>query len=182
MKTSSQPKPYKGMGMEGMIATWYANNTAKNIAEFRNLAKRIAGGLRPGGCVLEVAPGPGYLSTELAQLGAYRIAGIDVSRTFVRIARDHAARAGVEIDFQEGDAAALPFTDMFDFIVCRAAFKNFSNPVGALREMHRVLRSGGKAMSSTCAMTHPANPSPMRLRKCILGESMHSSPGPPCLR
>jgi ubiquinone/menaquinone biosynthesis C-methylase UbiE len=147
MKSSSQPKPYKGMGMEGMIATWYANSTGKNIAEFRSLAKRIAGGLRPGGSVLEVAPGPGYLSTELAQLGAYRIAGIDVSRTFVRIARENAARAGVEIDFREGDAAALPFTaDMFDFVVCRAAFKNFSDPVGALREMHRVLRSGGEAM------------------------------------
>jgi 2-polyprenyl-3-methyl-5-hydroxy-6-metoxy-1,4-benzoquinol methylase len=40
--------------------------------------------LRPGDCVLEVAPGPGYLSIELARPGTYRIAGIDVSRTFVR--------------------------------------------------------------------------------------------------
>jgi ubiquinone/menaquinone biosynthesis C-methylase UbiE len=147
MKSSSQSKPYKGVGMEGMIATWYAKNTAKSIAEFQNLAKRIAEWLRQGDCVLEVAPGPGYLSIELARLGTYRVAGIDVSRTFVRIARDNAARAGVEIDFQEGDAAALPFAaDTFDFVVCRAAFKNFSNPIGALREMHRVLRSGGKAM------------------------------------
>jgi len=149
MKTSSQrrPKPYKGIGMEGMIATWYAKNTGKSIAEFCDLAKRIADGLSPGDRVLEVAPGPGYLATELARLGPYRIAGLDVSRTFIRIARDNAARAGVQVDFQEGDAAALPFaTDTFNFIICRAAFKNFSNPVGALREMHRVLRSGGKAM------------------------------------
>ncbi len=147
MKTSSQPKPYKGVGMEGMIATWYAKNTAGSMAEFRNLAKRIADGLRPGSCVLEVAPGPGYLAVELARLGAFRIAGIDVSRSFVRIARENAAHAGVEIDFQEGDAAALPFAaNTFDFVVCRAAFKNFSDPVGALREMHRVLRPGGKAM------------------------------------
>jgi len=149
MKTSSQrrPKPYKGIGMEGMIATWYAKNTGKSIAEFCDLAKRIANGLSPGDHVLEVAPGPGYLATELARLGPYRIAGLDVSRTFIRIARDNAARAGVQVDFQEGDAAALPFaTDTFNFIICRAAFKNFSNPVGALREMHRVLRWGGKAM------------------------------------
>jgi len=149
MKTSSQPrpKPYKGIGMEGMIATWYAKNTGKSIAEFCDLAKRIANGLSPGDHVLEVAPGPGYLATELARLGPYRIAGLDVSRTFIRIARDNAARAGVQVDFQEGDAAALPFaTDTFNFIICRAAFKNFSNPVGALREMHRVLRSGGKAV------------------------------------
>jgi ubiquinone/menaquinone biosynthesis C-methylase UbiE len=31
-------------------------------------------------------------------------------------------------------------------MVCRAAFKNFSDPVGALAEMHRVLRSGGQAL------------------------------------
>ena len=130
-----------------MIATWYAKNTGKSIAEFRNLAKGIADGLRPNDRVLEVAPGPGYLAIELARLGPYRITGLDVSRTFVRIARDNAARAEVKIDFQEGDAAALPFdTDAFDFVICRAAFKNFSDPVGAVREMHRVLRSGGKAM------------------------------------
>src|SRR4029077_19446828 len=102
-------KPYKGLGMEGMIATWYAKNTGKSIAEFRSLAKRIANGLRPGDRVLEVAPGPGYLAIELAEVGSFRIAGLDVSRTFVRIARDNAARAGVEVDFREGDAAALPF-------------------------------------------------------------------------
>ena len=148
MKVSSQrkPKPYKGLGMEGMIAAWYAKNTGKSIAEFRDLAKRIADRLWSGDRVLEVAPGPGYLAIELARLG-YRIAGLDVSRTFVRIARENAAGAGVQVDFQEGDAAALPFAaDAFDFVICRAALKNFSDPVGALREMHRVLRSGGKAM------------------------------------
>jgi ubiquinone/menaquinone biosynthesis C-methylase UbiE len=149
MKTSVErkPKPYKGIGMEGMIATWYAKNAGKSMAEYRNLAKLIAHGLRPGDRVLEVAPGPGYLAIELAQLGAYRITGLDVSRTFVRIACENALRARVEVDFQEGDAAAMPFAaDAFDFIVCRAAFKNFSNPVGALHEMHRVLRGGGRVL------------------------------------
>jgi ubiquinone/menaquinone biosynthesis C-methylase UbiE len=142
-----KPKPYRGMGMEGMIATWYAKNTGKSIAEFRDLAKRIAAQLRPGDRALEVAPGPGYLAIELARLGSYRITGLDVSRSFVRIASENAARADVEVDFREGDAAGLPFaTDVFDFIVCRAAFKNFSDPIGALREMHRVLRPGGRAL------------------------------------
>jgi ubiquinone/menaquinone biosynthesis C-methylase UbiE len=79
--------------------------------------------------------------------GAYRIAGIDVSRAFVRIAAENAARAGVEVEFQHGDAAAIPYPgDTFDFIVCRAAFKNFGDPVGALGEMHRVLRPGGETL------------------------------------
>jgi ubiquinone/menaquinone biosynthesis C-methylase UbiE len=142
-----KPKPYKGIAMEGMIATWYAKNTGKAIAEYRNLAKRIADGLRPGDSVLEVAPGPGYLTIELARLGCYRLAGLDISRTFIRIARENAARGGVKVSFQQGDVAAMPFADdAFDFIVCRAAFKNFGDPVGALCEMHRVLRPGGRLM------------------------------------
>ncbi len=149
MKTSAvrRPKPYKGIGMEGTIATWYAKNTGKSIAEYRNLANRIAGGLKPGDRVLEVAPGPGYLAIELAQLGSYQIAGLDVSRTFIRMARENAVRSGVRVDFREGDAAAMPFAaEAFEFIACRAAFKNFSDPIGALCEMHRVLRPGGRAL------------------------------------
>ena len=140
-------KAYKGLPMEGMIATWYAKNTAKLDADFKACARRISGELTPGAKVLEVAPGPGYLAIELAKLGPYRITGLDISRSFVRIASENAARAGVDVEFRLGDAASLPFPDhSFDFVMCRAAFKNFSDPVAALREMHRVLRPGGKAL------------------------------------
>jgi ubiquinone/menaquinone biosynthesis C-methylase UbiE len=140
-------KPYKGIPMEGMLATWYAKNTAKSLGEFAACARRVADHLQPGAHVLEVAPGPGYLAIELALLGPYRIVGIDISRSFVRMAKEHAARAGVPIEFRHGNAAALPFgPDSFDFIVCRAAFKNFGDPVGAIREMHRVLQPGGQAL------------------------------------
>ena len=140
-------KAYRGLSMEGMLASWYAKNTAKLAADFKACARRIAAQLAPGACVLEVAPGPGYLAIELAKLGRYRITGVDISRSFVRMATEHAAQAAVNAEFRQGDAAALPFADAaFDFIVCRAAFKNFSNPVTALGEMHRVLRPGGRAL------------------------------------
>ena len=39
----------------------------------------------------------------------------------------------------------MPFaTDTFDFLLCRAAFKNFGQPVRALQEMCRVLKPGGR--------------------------------------
>jgi ubiquinone/menaquinone biosynthesis C-methylase UbiE len=133
--------------MEGLLAAWYARNTARSLAEFRECAKRLAARLPAGACVLEIAPGPGYLAIELARLGPYRVTGLDISRSFVRIAAANAAHAGVAVDFQHGDAAALPFMpDSFDFVVCRAAFKNFADPVGALCEMHRVMRPGGEAV------------------------------------
>jgi ubiquinone/menaquinone biosynthesis C-methylase UbiE len=53
----------------------------------------------------------------------------------------------VKVEFHHGDAANTPFTDeSFDFIVCRAAFKNFTDPVGALVGMHNVLKPGGEAL------------------------------------
>ena len=41
----------------------------------------------------------------------------------------------------------MPFeSGSFDFVHCRAAFKNFSEPVGAISEMYRVLKPGGEAV------------------------------------
>jgi ubiquinone/menaquinone biosynthesis C-methylase UbiE len=133
--------------MEGFLARWYARNTARNRESYRQSAEVVAGQLPGGGRVLEVAPGPGYLAIELARLGPYRVVGLDISRSFVEMARQNAKEAGVDVAFELGNASAMPFaTDSFDFIVCRAAFKNFSEPVQAIAEMHRVLKPGGRAL------------------------------------
>ncbi len=144
---SASVKAYKGIGMEGMIAKWYAVNTRKSIDEYKTLARQVTDELSPGSRVLELAPGPGYFAIELAKLGDYRITGIDISETFVEIARRNAGVAGVEVDFQLGDAANMPFeNETFDFLLCRAAFKNFAEPLRALNEMYRVLRGGGRGL------------------------------------
>jgi len=144
---TTHPKGYKGLPMEGFIATWYAKNTKKDLGEFRQLATVVAAQIAAGSRILEIAPGPGYLAIELAKLGTYTIVGLDISASFVRIATQNAQQAGVNIEFRRGDAAAMPFdAASFDFILCRAAFKNFTEPLKALHEMHRVLKVGGKAL------------------------------------
>lgn len=144
---NAQRKPYKGLAMEGVIAGWYAKNTGRDLSPFRALAARLAERLAPGAKILEIAPGPGYLAVALARFGRYHITGLDISRSFVTIATENAAKAGVAVDFRVGDTAAMPFADAsFDFIVCRAAFKNFTDPMQALREMHRVLKPAGYAL------------------------------------
>ena len=149
MSNSTTPKSakgYKGWGMEGAVARWYARNTANRDRQ-KAAAEIVAGQLAPGGSVLEVAPGPGYLAIELAKRGAYHVVGLDISRSFVEIATANAKAAGVPVDFHHGNASHMPFAaDSFDFIVCQAAFKNFSEPILAIAEMHRVLKSGGKAL------------------------------------
>ncbi|MGA8597083.1 MAG: methyltransferase domain-containing protein [Bryobacteraceae bacterium] len=143
----STAKPFKGLGMEGAVAKWYASLTKKSLEEFKALARRAAELTPPEGSVLEVAPGPGYFAIELAKLGNYQVAGLDISKTFVEIARANAAKAGVRVDFHLGNASSMIFGDnTFDFVLCRAAFKNFTEPVRALEEMHRVLKPGGQAL------------------------------------
>jgi ubiquinone/menaquinone biosynthesis C-methylase UbiE len=140
-------KPYKGIGMEGAIASFYSSLTKKSLDEFTTLARRVSQRLQSGDRVLEVAPGPGYFAIELAKRGDYRISGLDISSTFVEIASANAEEAGVTVDFRQGNAAILPFSDAtFDFLLCRAAFKSFSRPLAALQEMYRVLKPGGEAL------------------------------------
>jgi ubiquinone/menaquinone biosynthesis C-methylase UbiE len=147
MSTLTLPKPRTDSGMEGMTAKWYAANTAEMMNEYITLAQRIAAQLAPGSAVLEVAPGPGYFCIELARLGSFQITGLDLSRTFVRLATMQAAKARVSVEFLEGSASSLPFpARSFDFLLCRAAFKNFAKPEQALHEMSRVLRPGGRAL------------------------------------
>ena len=147
MTTLAMPKVHGDRAIEGVMAKWYASNTAEVMNEYVELAERISRQLAAGSRVLEVAPGPGYFSIELAKRGAFAITGMDISRTFMRIAREKAAAAGVQVDFQQGSASNMPFPkDSFDFLLCRAAFKNFAQPVEALKEMCRVLRPGGRAV------------------------------------
>jgi ubiquinone/menaquinone biosynthesis C-methylase UbiE/hypothetical membrane protein len=146
-RTSRAPaKAYKGPAMEGFIATWYAKNTRGDARSYRDCAHTVAERVPTGGSVLELAAGPGYLAIEIARFGRHRVFGLDISKSFVRIATDNARAEGVSIEFRQGNASQMPYADeSFDFVVCRAAFKNFGDPGGALNEIHRVLKPGGKA-------------------------------------
>src|SRR5919202_167633 len=147
--TDKRQKGYKGIAMEGIIARWYAKirSSGSQIEDWRKQAAQLTSGLPDGADVLEVAPGPGYFAIEMARLGRLHVTGLDISHTFVEIARDNARQAGVSVDFQQGDASSMPFADgSFDLIACQAAFKNFSQPGKAIDEMYRVLRDGGTAV------------------------------------
>lgn len=147
MTTLAMRKPHADRPIEGMTAKWYAANTAEMMQQYVDLAARVAKQLPAGSSVLEVAPGPGYFSIELAKRGSYAVTGLDLSRTFVKMASEKAAEAGVRVNFQHGSASKMPFPkETFDFLLCRAAFKNFADPVGALQEMCRVLKPGGRGL------------------------------------
>ena len=101
-------------------------------------AARVA----PGQRVLDVGCGTGIVARVAADRlkGSGSVTGVDLNSSMINVAR----RLRPEIDWREGDAASLPFADgAFDVVVSQAALMFFPDRVAALREMRRVLRSGG---------------------------------------
>ena len=108
-------------------------------------------GIRPGQAVLDVACGTGIVARTVAdQLGgAGRVVGLDLNPAMLAVAR----RVCPDIEWREGDAAAMPFPDgSFDVVVCQMALMFFRDRAGALRDMRRVVSAGG-----TVALVVPAH-------------------------
>jgi len=93
--------------------------------------------------VLDVACGTGETACFLAERYGARVTGLDRSRQLLTRARGKAADRGLEIDFREGDATALPFTDeAFDVVITECTLC-LLDKAGTLAEMVRVVRRGG---------------------------------------
>src|SRR4029453_9724269 len=109
-------KAYRGLAMEGPIATWYTRNTGRERGRFVETARLVEQGVPSGSRVLEVAPGPGYFSVGLARRG-YAVTAVAIRESFVRIAPEHARESGVEVDVRQGNASRLPLPDaMFEYV------------------------------------------------------------------
>lgn len=102
-----------------------------------------ASGLRAGQRVLDVAAGTGNAAVPAAAAGATVIAS-DLTPELFEAGRAHAARHGVELEWVEADAEALPFEDnSFDVVLsCVGAMFAPHHQVTA-DELVRVVRPGG---------------------------------------
>jgi ubiquinone/menaquinone biosynthesis C-methylase UbiE len=98
--------------------------------------------------VLDVGCGTGFPLLELAQrLGSTcRVHGIDPWAPALERARFKAAIWQVQnVEFRQGDAAAMPFAEgQFDLIVSNLGINNFSDPEAVLRECRRVSKPSAK--------------------------------------
>ncbi|MFL5251806.1 MAG: class I SAM-dependent methyltransferase [Rhodopila sp.] len=93
----------------------------------------------PGQPVLDVACGPGFTTASAAARGA-AVRGLDFSAAMLEVAR--ARHPG--IDFDQGNAEALPYPDgSFDAVISNFGIHHVPRPALALRQARRVLRSGG---------------------------------------
>jgi SAM-dependent methyltransferase len=113
----------------------FGDVTSQSVAALLDAA-RVQKGVR----VLDVACGPGYVTAAAALRGAEPV-GIDFSSEMIRDAQQRYP----ELDFREGDAEQLPFSDpTFDAVVSNFGMLHLGRPERAVQEAYRVLRSGGR--------------------------------------
>jgi ubiquinone/menaquinone biosynthesis C-methylase UbiE len=115
---------------------------------YSRVAEEIVSVLKEGR-LLDLGTGPGYLPLEIAKKSPFvTVVGIDLSRSFIRMARRKAGWAGLEqrVRFEVGNATNLTFEDdSFDMIVSTGMLHMLRDPAGMLVECHRVLKRGGEA-------------------------------------
>lgn len=114
------------------------------------IAKTIE--IKPSHKVLDVACGTGVLARAVAKyLPESSITGLDPNSGMLAIARRNASN----IDWQQGTAEELPFDDeSFDIVLSQFGLMLFSSPKTALKEMKRVLKSGGKMIVAVFDSIH----------------------------
>lgn len=104
--------------------------------------------LRPGLAVLDAGCGVGSIALDVApSVAPGRVTGIDIDAEQVDLARRTCAERGISnVDFLTGSVKQLPFpAASFDVVYANAVLQHVSEPVVALAQMRRVLRSGGVA-------------------------------------
>jgi SAM-dependent methyltransferase len=111
----------------------------------RELARLAAIG--PGKSVLDVGGGLGGPARTLANEFGCTVTVLDLTEAFCRAGQDLTARVGLadRVRFRHGDALAMPFGDgTFDLVWTQHSSMNIPDKDGLYREIHRVLRPGGR--------------------------------------
>jgi len=153
-----------------LVASAYAEEVMPMFTAFAREALRLAE-VSQGTRVLDVACGPGTLSLLAAEAGA-RVDALDFSPEMIALLRQRAP-AGVEPRI--GDGQNLPYADAsFDAAFSMFGLIFFPDPPRGLRELHRVLVPGGRAVISS--WPPPAEVKMMRVLGGAMREALPNMP------
>jgi SAM-dependent methyltransferase len=130
---------------ERLKATWMAGN----YDYFSRFMERSAVELLDrvdvpeGAALLDVACGSGQLALVAARRGA-KVTGVDIATNAIAAARNRARHEGLPVQFDEGDAEALPYPDAsFDVVATLYGAMFAPRPDVVASELLRVCRPGG---------------------------------------
>jgi SAM-dependent methyltransferase len=135
-----------------------------------------AAGIRDTDDVLDVGCGTGVFAREVARRtgSSGSVTGIDLSESMLGVARDMCP----SVDFRQGSATNLPFEDAgFDVVVSSFMLMFIPEPGLAIREMHRVLRPGGRLVVSVwqCLQNNPVYAALVEATHQVLGKESAES-------
>jgi ubiquinone/menaquinone biosynthesis methyltransferase len=151
----------------------------------------VTAAIAPGERVLDLACGTGDLAFEAAARGA-TVIGLDLTPRMVHLARERAAHPGAAAHssaansgvaaFTVGDMMSLPVPDAsFDVVTTGYGLRNVPVLDDAIREIHRVLKPGGRLLSLD--FNRPSS-APLRVAYlayltvvgCTVGWALHGDP------
>lgn len=132
---------------------WFATPIGKLVAEVEGelISSLLAPG--PGERVIDAGCGTGVFTDAFLAAGA-EVTGIDISRPMLSFARDK--MAGYRFSPVQADIRRLPFADnSFDKAVSITALEFIEDARGAVDELFRVTRPGGRVVVATLNSLSP---------------------------
>jgi SAM-dependent methyltransferase len=155
-------------GREGMRLQGYPLDLAPDFPEavlqsFCGVGNPFSlGPIHPGDAVLDIGCGAGVDTLLAARMAgpAGRAVGIDAVPEMIALARTNLALTGLaNVSFEIGTAEALPFPDReFDVVLSNGVFNLTTDKEQALREVHRVLKRGGRLMLADMVLVEDLPP------------------------
>jgi len=121
-----------------------------------------------GKTALDVGCGAGLLTEPLARLGA-KTMGVDATPEVIAVAREHAERSGLEIEYRVGDVQEVE--GQFDLITCMEVIEHVADPAMFVKAVAKRLAANGLLIMST-----PNATSWSRLIIITLGEGLGKVP------
>lgn len=110
----------------------------------KRLVSRLS--LRPNSRVLELGPGPGYFSPEVAKtIPEGKLVLVDVQQEMLDMAKERLEKKGIgNVEYLKGDATSLPVeSETIDVAFLVAVLGEVPDRNACLKEIHRVLKKNG---------------------------------------
>ncbi len=123
---------------------------------WRKKAIKYIGGVNPK-TILDLATGTGDFAFEALALKPEKVVGCDISEGMMKYGREKALKLNASgiVSFVQGDSEQMSFADnTFDAITVGFGVRNFENLRAGLKEMHRVLKPGGRIAILEASQPH----------------------------
>ncbi|MEU9862929.1 demethylmenaquinone methyltransferase [Streptomyces sp. NPDC047971] len=151
-RASLDKQPHEVASMfDDVAANYDLTNDVLSLGQDRRWRKEVAKAVdaRPAQRILDLAAGTATSSQPFARAGAY-VVPCDFSIGMLRVGKERHPW----MPFTAGDGTRLPFRDdVFDAVTISFGLRNIQDTEGALRELYRVTKPGGRVV--ICEFSHP---------------------------